>query len=275
MKTIAFIGAGNMGGALARAACRAIDPKEVVIYEPNAAAAAALAEETGCIAAASGAEAVRAAKYVMLCVKPQVLPGVLGGLVPALKDGIAAGEHRVLVSIAAGVQLATLAGILAAGGVELPTVRIMPNTPASIGEGVLLMAPDAAVTDEDYSGLTDALRCSGLLERVTEAQLDMGSAISGCGPAFVYLFIEALADGGVQIGLPRDKAQAWAAKMVAGSAEMVLRSGKHPGQIKDAVCSPGGTTIAGVAELENRAFRAAAAQAVVAAYEKNSKLAKQ
>ena len=110
MKTIAFIGAGNMGGALARAACRAIDPKEVVIYEPNAAAAAALSEETGCIAAASGAEAVRAAKYVMLCVKPQVLPGVLNGLIPALKDGIAAGEHRVLVSIAAGVQLATLAG---------------------------------------------------------------------------------------------------------------------------------------------------------------------
>ena len=275
MKTIAFIGAGNMGGALARAACRAIDPREVVIYEPNTAAAAALTEETGCTAAASGAEAVRAAKYVMLCVKPQVLPGVLNGLIPALKDGIAAGEHRVLVSIAAGVQLATLAGILAAGGVELPTVRIMPNTPASIGEGVLLMAPDASVTDEDYSGLTDALRCSGLLERVTEAQLDMGSAISGCGPAFVCLFIEALADGGVQIGLPRDKAQAWAAKMVAGSAEMVLRSGKHPGQLKDAVCSPGGTTIAGVAELENRAFRAAAAQAVVAAYEKNSKLAKQ
>ena len=272
MKTMAFIGAGNMGGALARAACRAVGAGEVVIYEPNAALAAALTAETGCTAAESGEQAARAAKYVVLCVKPQVLPGVLAGLVPALKEGAAAGEHRVLVSIAAGVRLETLAGILADGGLALPTVRIMPNTPAFIGAGVLLMAPAADVTDEDYAGLTDALRCCGMLERVTQAQLDMGSAISGCGPAFVYLFIEALADGGVQIGLPRDKAQAWAAQMVAGSAEMVLQSGKHPGALKDAVCSPGGTTIAGVAELENRAFRAAAAQAVVAAYQRNEQL---
>lgn len=275
MKTIAFIGAGNMGGAIVRGACKALGPGEVVVYEPNAAAAQALAAETGCGIAGDGAEAVRSAEYVMLCVKPQVLPGVLRELLPALRAGAEAKEHRVLVSIAAGVQLAALEGILAEGSVKLPTIRIMPNTPASIGQGIFLIAPDPSVSAEEYEGLERALACCGLLERVTEGQLDMGSAISGCGPAFVYLFIEALADGGVQIGLPRDKAQTWAAQMVAGSAEMVLQSGKHPGQLKDAVCSPGGTTIAGVAELEKRGFRAAAAQAVVAAYEKNSKLAAQ
>ena len=274
MKHIAFIGAGNMGGAIVRGACRAIDPSQVVIYEPNQAAAEALAAETGCQVAESGGQAVRAARYVMLCVKPQILRPVVEGLLPALKAGHEAGEHRVVVSIAAGVQLSVLEGLLASAGLELPVVRIMPNTPAAIGEGVMLMAPDERVSQEDYQGLTQALCCCGLLERVSESQLDMGSAISGCGPAFVYLFIEALADGGVQIGLPRDKAQTWAAKMVAGAAGMVLQTGGHPGQLKDAVCSPGGTTIAGVAELEKRAFRSAAAQAVVAAYEKNSRIGK-
>ena len=274
MKRIAFIGAGNMGGAIVRGACKALEPSEVVIYEPNRAAAEALSAETGCCVAASGGEAVRQAKYVMLCVKPQVFRPVVEGLLPALREGMEAGEERVVVSIAAGITIDTIKGLLAAGGLDLPVVRIMPNTPASIGEGVLLMAPDGIVGEDDFVGLEQALACCGLLERTTERYLDMGSAISGCGPAFVYLFIEALADGGVQIGLPRDKAQTWAAKMVAGAAEMVLQSGRHPGELKDAVCSPGGTTIAGVAALEKNAFRSAAAQAVVAAYEKNGKIGK-
>lgn len=274
MKHIAFIGAGNMGGALVRGACKALDPQEVIIYEPNKKAAAALSAETGCQVAASGDQAVRSARYVMLCVKPQVLAPVVEGLLPALQAGARAGEHRVVVSIAAGVQLKALDQMLAQGGLELPVIRIMPNTPAAIGQGVLLIAPGPRVDDGDWAGLEQALACCGMLERVTEQQLDQGSAISGCGPAFVYLFIEALADGGVQIGLTRDKAQAWAAQMVAGAAGMVLQTGKHPGQLKDAVCSPGGTTIAGVARLEQGAFRSLAAQAVVAAYEKNSQIGK-
>lgn len=273
-KQMAFIGAGNMGGAIVRAVCRAMDPGDVVIYRRDRQAAEALAAETGCRLAASGAEAVRQAKYVMLCVKPQVLRPVLEDLLPALKENCDNGGTPVVVSIAAGIQLEAISEVLASGGLDLPVVRIMPNTPAAIGEGVLLMAPSEAVSDGDYAGLEEALAGCGLLERVTEHQLDLGSAISGCGPAFVYLFIEALADGGVQIGLPRDKAQTWAAKMVAGAAEMVLQTGQHPGALKDAVCSPGGTTIAGVAALEQRAFRSAAAQAVVAAYEKNCQLGK-
>lgn len=275
MKHIAFIGAGNMGGAMVRAVCKALEPQNVVIYRPNRQAAARLSEETGCRVADSAAEAVRGAGYVLLCIKPQVLRPVLAGLLPALKAEWEAGNRQVVVSIAAGISLQTICEILAGGGLEkLPVVRIMPNTPASIGEGVLLMTPGEEVLDEDRAGLEGALSRCGLLEWVTEQQLDMGSAISGCGPAFACLFLEALADGGVQIGLPRDKAQRWAAKMLAGSAEMVLRTGKHPGQLKDEVCSPGGTTIAGVAELEKRAFRSAAAQAVVAAYEKNARLGK-
>lgn len=272
--TIAFIGAGNMGGAIVRAACQAVDPARVIIFDPNEAAAAALSGETGCTVAASGEEAVRAAKYVMLCVKPQIFAPVVRGLLPAFQAAAAAGEEKVAVSIAAGVQLEAIAALFAEAGLDLPLVRIMPNTPAAIGEGILLMVPNDRVSGADYAGLEQILRKCGLLEKTTERYLDMGSAVSGCGPAFVYLFIEALADGGVQIGLPRDKAQLYAAQMVAGAAEMVLQSGKHPGALKDAVCSPGGTTIVGVAELEKRGFRAAAAQAVVAAYQKNCELSK-
>lgn len=270
----AFIGAGNMGGAILERVCTVMDPTQVVVYRPNRQAGEAQTARLGCILADSGANAVREAKYIMLCVKPQILPEVLTGLLPAMKEAAGAGLHQVVVSIAAGIQLEAISAILAAAGLDLPVVRVMPNTPSAIGQGVLLMAPDAKTSSGDYAGLEWALSGCGLLERVTERELDLGSAIAGCGPAFVYLFIEALADGGVQIGLPRNKAQTWAAQMVAGAAGMVLQSGQHPGALKDAVCSPGGTTIAGVAELERRAFRSAAAQAVVAAYEKNCGLGK-
>lgn len=268
----AFIGAGSMGGVILDRVCGAVDPAQVLVYRPNRRAGEAQAARLGCVLAGSGADAVRKAKYILLCVKPQVLPEVLAGLLPAMKEAAAAGLRQVVVSIAAGIRLEAISAILDTAGLNLPVVRIMPNTPSAIGQGVLLMAPDDKAGEEDCAELERALSGCGLLERVTERELDLGSAIAGCGPAFVYLFIEALADGGVQIGLPRDKAQTWAAQMVAGAAGMVLRSGQHPGALKDAVCSPGGTTIAGVAALEQRAFRSAAAQAVVAAYEKNCKL---
>lgn len=274
MKKIAFIGAGNMGAPIVRAVCQAAGPESVVVYRPNRQAAQVLAEETGCTLAESGAQAVRQAGYVLLCVKPQVLPGVLGELLPALKEGCQAGERPVIVSIAAGVTVRTISDILSGGGLELPVIRLMPNTPVTAGQGVVLMAPGPLADEDACRELETLLAPCGLVERVTEHELDLGSAISGCGPAFVYLFIEALADGGVEIGLPRAKAQRWAAQMVSGAAQMVLRSGKHPGALKDEVCSPGGTTIAGVAQLEKCAFRSAAAQAVAAAYRRNCELGK-
>lgn len=269
-KTLSFIGGGNMGGAILRAACRALPPEQVLLYDPDAEKAEALSAETGCALAPSGEAAVRSAKYVMLCVKPQIFAGVLSGLLPALKEGLAAGEDRTVVSIAAGVTLSAIETLL--GGAQVPLVRIMPNTPAAIGKGTLLVAAGRGAAGERLEGLMQALAPCGLLVPVTEAQLDRGTAVSGCGPAYVCLFIEALADGGVEIGLPRAMAQELAAQTVLGAAAMVLESGQHPGALKDAVCSPGGSTIAGVAELEKRGFRAAAAQAVVRAWSRNQQL---
>lgn len=271
-KTIAFIGGGNMGGAILLAACRAVTPEQVLLYDPDAAKARELAAQTGCILAKSGEDAVRRASYVMLCVKPQIFGKALTGLLPALKAGQDAGEERTLVSIAAGIPLCAIEDLL--GEVRLPTVRIMPNTPAAIGKGTLLIAPGAGAEGELLEGLMKILTPCGLLVKVTERELDLGTAISGCGPAYMYLLIEAMADGGVELGLPRALAQQLAAQTMLGAAAMVLETGLHPGALKDAVCSPGGSTIAGVAELERRGFRAAGAQAVTAAWRRNEQLGK-
>lgn len=254
---IGFIGAGNMGGALIRGVCRGTDPAGVLIYDHNRDKMDALTAQTGCAAAESAAQVAGGCDILMLCVKPKVLPQTIEEIRPYL-------HTNLIVSIAAGVTLEAMRGMLGDG----PMVRIMPNTPAAVGRGVLLAAFDPSVDGEYREKLTALLAPCGSVEEVTEGELDEGTALTGCGPAFAYLFLEALADGGVQIGLSRQKAQRYAAQTLLGAAVMVLESGEHPGALKDAVCSPGGSTIVGVAELENRAFRAAAAQAVVAAYGK-------
>lgn len=271
-KTIAFIGAGNMGGAIVRATCRTVDPGQVVIYDVLAEKARALSEETGCVVAQSGSDAIEGAEYVLLAVKPQYYAGVLRELLPALKRNAEAGMRQTLASIVTGAKLETLAGILAEAGLELPIIRIMPNTPAAIGQGVLLLAPGEGVSEENFAAFTGLLSACGRLERMSEHMLDVATPVSGCTPAFVYMFIDALADGGVQIGVPRDQAIALAAQTVLGSAAMVLEGAMHPGALKDAVCSPGGSTIAGVEKLEEHGFRYAAAQAIVAAYQRNCQL---
>ena len=145
----------------------------------------------------------------------------------------------------------------------------MPNTPAAIGEGMILYACGEGVAKTEEKVFLDAMAGAGRFSPLPEKLIDAGSAVSGCGPAFVDLFIEALADGGVACGLPRAAAQEYAAQMVLGSARLLLESGKHPGALKDAVCSPGGTTIQGVRTLEEAGFRGAVMDAVIAAYEKN------
>lgn len=254
---IGFIGAGNMGGALIRGVCRETDPAGVLIYDHNREKMEALTAETGCAAAESAAEVAGGCDILMLCVKPKVLAQTIEEIRPFL-------HTNLIVSIAAGVSLEAMRALLGEG----PMVRVMPNTPSAIGKGVLLTAFDASVDSVYREKLTRLLSPCGVVEQVSEQELDEGTALTGCGPAFAYLFIEALADGGVQIGLPRAKAQRYAAQTLLGAAAMVLETGEHPGVLKDAVCSPGGSTIVGVAELENRAFRAAAAQAVTAAFGK-------
>ena len=270
----AFIGAGNMGSAIIRGACQAVAPGTVCIFDPAASVMDTLSRETGCRTTASAEEAIGGADFVFLCVKPQILPQVVRGLLPALQARTRTGANFTVVSIAAGVQVSAIEGLFSAEGLCLPVIRIMPNLCANVGSAVMLVAPGETVSPQALENLKTLIAPCGLVEIVDEHTLDLGTAISGCAPAFVYMFIEALADGGVQIGLPRAKAQLYAAQTVLGAARMVLSAGQHPGELKDAVCSPGGSTIAGVAELEQRGFRAAAAQAVVSACKRTLELGK-
>ena len=263
-----FIGTGNMGGALAAAVCRRVAPEQVILADFLPAKAEELARRLGCVCAADNAAVARESRFLFLGVKPQMMAGMLAGIAPVLRERT---DRFVLVTMAAGL---TCGQIRAMAGGDWPVVRIMPNTPAAVGQGLILFSPAPDVTPEEAGELAAALSGGGLVEPLDEGLMDAGCSVSGCGPAFVYQFIEALADGGVACGLPRDKALAYAAQMAAGSARMVLESGKHPGALKDAVCSPGGTTIQGVRTLEERGFRAAAMDAVIAAYEKTAELAK-
>lgn len=274
MKKIAFIGAGNMGGALVIGVCKAIDPQQVVIYDIDTAKAQSLAEKTGCLVAESAGKACEDAEYIVLAVKPQFLRGVQADIVPAMKAAQEKGIGQKILSIAAGITLKDLAEIPQANGLDLPVFRMLPNTPSEIGEGLNIYAVNSLVTDEMQAEMEAMFALCGLIENVTEHILDVASAVSGCTPAFAYMFVDALADGAVRCGVPRDKAIRYAAQAVKGAAAMVLETGRHPDALKDAVCSPGGSTIVGVATLENAAFRAAAANAVFYANEKNLDLGK-
>lgn len=263
--TIGFFGVGNMGGALARAAARSIDPASLVLADRDTARAEALAAELGG-RAASNQEIAETCDMMFLGVKPQVIGALLEELQPILA---ARTTPFTLVSMAAGVQIAK---VRALAGADYPVIRIMPNTPVSVGQGMILYDHTGNVTGEALALFQTALAQAGRLDPLPEHLIDAGCAVTGCGPAFVDLFLEALADGGVLCGLPRDKALTYAAQMVLGSAALALESGRHPGALKDAVCSPGGSTIVGVQTLEQRAFRSAVIDAVVAACEKTKAL---
>lgn len=262
-----FIGAGNMGGALAVAACKNTDADRIVLADNDRRKAQALADNCNCLAA-DNATAAGESRFVFLGVKPQVLPALLEEIAPVLA---LRSDRFVLVTMAAGISIDGVTGML---GERYPIIRIMPNMPVAIGEGMVLYAVNEQVTAEDEQEFLRLMSAAGCFDKLDEKLIDAGSAVSGCGPAFAYLFIEALADGGVECGLPRDKALRYAAQTLLGAAEMTLCSGKHPGELKDAVCSPGGTTIAGVHALEEGAFRNAAMSAVAAAYKRTCELKK-
>lgn len=260
-----FIGVGNMGGALAQAARRRLDGDRIVLSSHNPGKAGYLARKLEARTADNAAVAGEA-DYLFLGVKPLMMETVLAEIAPVL----AGREGRfVLVSMAAGLSIADIRRM--AGG-EYPVIRIMPNMPVGIGQGAVLYTLGPGVTEEEKTAFLDAMGEAGEFTAVPERLIDAGSAVAGCGPAFAALFIEALADGGVACGLPRAQAQAFAAQMVLGSARLILESGKHPGALKDAVCSPGGTTIQGVRKLEEAGFRGAVMEAVIAAFEKSGTL---
>ncbi len=269
-KTISFIGTGNMGGAL----IRSLKPGQVYITDYNMEKAEALAAEVGCKTAANNIQATELGEYIFLCVKPQVIGSVLEEISPVLNAAIEKGATKILVSIAAGIKLETLRARLVGPCQSLPFIRLMPNTPAAIGMGMIALACGGDVPDEAAETVMDILSGAGRVMRLPEHLMDAFSAVCSCSPAFVYIFIEALADGAVMAGIPRQDAITYAAQSVMGSAAMVLETGQHPGELKDAVCSPAGSTIAGVAALERNGFRSAAIEAIMDAYHKNADLGK-
>jgi pyrroline-5-carboxylate reductase len=262
--TLGFLGAGKMATALAKGFIRAglVTPKQVMASDPSPVARASFAGETGAKTTAANVEVVTFAEVVLLAVKPDqvsyVLSDIRGSFTP----------KHLLISIAAGVPLARVEAELGSGRL----IRVMPNTPALVGASATAFALGKAARPEDGELAQKLFSAVGIAFKVKEALLDAVTGLSGSGPAYVYLFIEALSDGGVAAGLPRDIATRLAAQTVLGSARMVLETGLHPGALKDMVTSPGGTTIEGLHELEKGKVRGTVISAVRAASEKSKKL---
>ncbi len=272
---IGFLGAGQMASALATGWSRAglLDPVRSGAADPFPSARDKFTQATGLKCYATNREVVEACDVLVLAVKPQVMAAVLAELRPLLKP------RHLVVSIAAGVTLRTLGEALS-GGTVLPAgavrlVRVMPNTPCLVGASASGYAAGSAATPDDVALVGQMFGAVGKAFVLPEHLLDAVTGLSGSGPAFIYVLIEALADGGVRVGLPREVAQTLAAQTVFGAAKMVLETGQHPAALKDAVASPGGTTIAGLHALEQAGFRAALMDAVEAATERSKELGKQ
>jgi pyrroline-5-carboxylate reductase len=262
---IGFLGAGKMATALAKGFVRAeiVFPKEISAADPFEAARKYFATETGANAVPTNSDVAKAATVLILATKPDQVPAALAEIRGAFT------KKHLLISIAAGVTLAKLEAALPAGA---RVIRVMPNTPALVGEGASAFALGKNATDADGEIAKKLLSAVGLAFQVKESLLDAVTGLSGSGPAYVYQFIEALSDGGVAAGLPRDIATKLAAQTVLGGAKMVLETGQHPGALKDQVTSPGGTTIEGLHALEKGKLRATVISAVRAATEKSKKL---
>ncbi|MGA2618409.1 MAG: pyrroline-5-carboxylate reductase [Thermoguttaceae bacterium] len=262
---IGLIGAGQMATALGQGFVRAglVPGESVAASDPSAEARRRFAQLTGGRATADNLEIVEGSDVLFLAVKPQQMPGVLA----QLKGRIAAGQ--LVVSVAAAVRLAALAQGLGPG---VRLVRVMPNTPCLVGCGACGYSLGPSATPEDGRLVLQLLQSVGLAVEVEEQLLDAVTGLSGSGPAFVYVIVEALSDGGVRMGLPRRVATALAAQTVLGAAQMVAQSGEHPGVLKDRVASPGGTTIAGLKALEEGGLRATLMAAVEAAARRSIEL---
>ena len=257
-----FIGCGNMGGAIARALAK--NTQDFAITDRSG-KAKALAAELGC-RYESAEYIAENCDRIFLAVKPQMMAAALADLQSILQE-----KKPLLITMAAGLEMSR---IEESAGTSLPVIRIMPNTPVAVGKGVIPYCANALVEQDVLTDVLEDLSQAGMLEALGEPLMDAVSALSGCGPAYVYMFIEAMADGAVACGIPRAKALEFAAATVAGAAEMVLSTGQHPGVLKDAVCSPGGSTIAGVRSLEQHGFRGAVMDCLNAAYKRNQELGK-
>ena len=265
-KTLAVLGAGMMGGALARGlvACGAMPSSGLRLFDTHRAKAEALAAELGpgALAAPSAQAAVTGADLILLAVKPPMIADVLTEIAPF------AAPSQLVISIAAGIRLAKMEAALP----DIPIIRTMPNTPCLVGKGATALSRGTHATEEHLRLAQSLFAAVGLSVEVPERLLDAVTGLSGSGPAYVYLMIEALADGGVKEGLTRDTARLLAAQTVLGAAQMVLSSDQHPAQLKDNVTTPGGTTIAALHVLERAGLRTALIDAIQAAAERSREL---
>ncbi len=261
---IGFIGCGNMGGALLTAVAKTVDGSNIAVCDFDSEKVKKYESTLGVKGNSSKALA-SSSTFVVLGVKPQVIKEAIAEISQELKDN----KTVTVITMAAGISISAIRSFL---GFDAPVIRIMPNTPAMLGEGMILYATDGVnkQTEEEFLRI---FAKAGRFDKLAEDKIDGASAISGCGPAFVYAFAEALADGGVECGIPRDKANLYVAQTLLGAAKMLLEYG-HPADLKDAVCSPGGTTIAGMHALEKGGLRSSAMDAVTSAYEKTLSLKK-
>ena len=253
---IGFLGAGNMGGALARAVRRVLPDADILLSNRRMEKSRVLAEKIGG-RAATNLQIAEECDTVFLGVKPYLIRPVLEEIAPVLEKRR---EKPLFISMAARITLEDLEECSCGA----PVIRIMPNTPVSIGKGVTLYTPGTSADDSCRDRLLALLAASGSLIEIAESQMDAAGVVSGCGPAFVDLFLEALADGAVYCGVPRELAMQLAAEMTAGAAALAAETKIHPGALKDAVCSPGGSTIRGVRKLEQGGLRSAVIDAVLA-----------
>ncbi len=260
MSTIGFIGCGNMGSALAMAVYRSNQAEKIYLSNRTQEKAITLAEKTeGVVTDNLGV--CEKADIIFLGIKPQMLSDV----VKEIKEPLQKRKHRyVLVSLLAGKDIRTLEDNFG----RVPIIRCAPNIPAQIGSGITLFSANQYISEAEKEYFKKLMLPSGYVEEVDEHTMECANGIMGCGPAFAAMFVEALSDGGVACGLRRDKALLYAAEMMKGTAEMLLETNMHPAQLKDSVCSPGGSTIQGVRKLEENNFRAALIDAVIATFEK-------
>ncbi len=264
-KTAGCIGTGVMGSALMNAVAKVAGGAQVLVRDADPDRTREFCRSSGCVPAQTNREIASSVRYLFIAVKPQYLKAALEEFAPALDSA------TVVVSMAAGVKIEAIRAFL---GGHAKVVRIMPNTPAAVGSGMIAIAPDASVTEEETRELQRLLSAAGLTELTGESLMDAVTAVSGSGPAYAYLFTEALADAGVRMGMPRAQAIRYAAQTLKGAAEMVLQTGQHPGALKDSVCSPAGTTIAAVTKLEEKGFRHAVIEGAMAAWERSRELGK-
>ncbi len=264
MKKLGLIGCGKMASALVAGVLKAnvFQKEELLASDAYESARQQLADQSGIEVTAENGEVASHCPVILLCVKPNDALAALRSLAPAL-------EGKLIVSIVAGLSIAKLQ---AAAGEGARVIRVMPNTPALIGKGAAAFALGEGATEGDAALVSEIFNAVGVAEEVDEKLLDAVTGVSGSGPAYGYLVIEALADGGVRAGLPRKLALQLAAQTLAGAAAMVLESGEHPAVLKDQVTSPGGTTIAALEALEEGGVRAAMMAAVVAATQRSREL---